>query len=71
MRELRRDLPNLEIGFSDHFVGIEEAVYAASFMGAVAIEKHFTLAHDFGPLRDHELSATPAELKELVERVKG
>lgn len=71
MRELRRDLPNSEIGFSDHFVGIDAAVYAAEVMGAVAIEKHFTLDHNFGPLRDHELSANPAELKELVQRVKG
>jgi sialic acid synthase SpsE len=70
MRELLLELPQVEIGFSDHFVGIDGAIHAA-YMGAVAIEKHFTLAHNFGPLRDHALSATPAELRELVERVKG
>lgn len=55
-------------GFSDHFIGIAHAVQAA-IMGAEYIEKHFTLKHDFGPLRDHALSATPDEMRRLIEEV--
>lgn len=70
--ELRRYLPmSVDIGFSDHFVGIEYAVEAVKNYGAVAIEKHFTLKHDFGDLRDHALSATPQEMRELVDRAKS
>lgn len=61
---------NLDIGYSDHTIGIEAAVELVS-LGAVAIEKHFTLSHDFGPLRDHKHAATPDELSRLVERVKN
>lgn len=61
-----------EVGYSDHTVGIYWPVRVATdaHLRARAIEKHFTLKHDFGPLRDHALSATPAEMKEMVERIK-
>lgn len=65
-----RETLGMEVGYSDHTVGIESAVFAAHALGAVVIEKHFTLAHDFGPLRDHQLSATPEELSYLVSRIK-
>ena len=39
-------------------------------LGARVIEKHFTLAHDHSEFRDHQLSADPAELKMLVERIR-
>lgn len=65
-----RDWTGLPTGFSDHTIGIEAAVSAVVDAQAVVIEKHFTKAHDFGPLRDHVLAATPEEMKELVRRVK-
>ena len=37
------------------------------YVRARAIEKHFTLSHDYGILRDHKLAATPKEFKEMVE----
>lgn len=61
----------LPAGFSDHTIGIENAITAVKQAHAIAIEKHFTLSHDFGPLRDHQLAATPSELKALVEAVKS
>jgi len=61
-----KDMFGGRIGFSDHFVGIDTAKEAIR-RGAVIVEKHFTLSHDFGPLRDHKLSATPDELKDLIE----
>jgi N,N'-diacetyllegionaminate synthase len=65
-----REWTGKPVGYSDHTIGIEAAVAAVKSAGAVAIEKHFTKAHDFGPLRDHALAATPEELKELVKAVK-
>jgi sialic acid synthase SpsE len=68
---LRRPVGGL--GYSDHTVGIYWAVRMATHpqVRACVVEKHFTLAHDFGPLRDHRLSATPEEMKEMIERIKS
>jgi len=63
----RLDCP---VGYSDHTVGIEAAVLAAA-LGAAIVEKHFTLDHAFSDFRDHQLSADPAEMRQLVERVRG
>ena len=65
-----RELLKIDVGYSDHTIGIKACVEAARMRNAVAVEKHFTLSHDFGPLRDHQLSATPKELSEMVERIK-
>ena len=43
---------------------------AAVACGARILEKHFTLRHDLSDFRDHQLSADPAEMTELVERVR-
>lgn len=56
------------IGYSDHTLGIEACVLAA-MLGAAILEKHVTLAHDFSDFRDHQLSATPDELRGLVAAV--
>ena len=56
------------IGYSDHTIGVD-ACLAAVALGARILEKHFTLRHDFSDFRDHQLSAEPAELQELVRRV--
>lgn len=60
---------NRPVGYSDHTIGIDACIEAAA-LGAIVIEKHFTLAHDFGPLRDHQLSATPEEFKKLIQEVR-
>jgi N,N'-diacetyllegionaminate synthase len=56
------------IGYSDHALGLEAAV-AAVGVGARIVEKHLTLRHDFSDFRDHQLSAEPHELRELVELI--
>jgi len=65
---LRRAL-GVPIGYSDHTLGIDAAVYAA-VLGAVVIEKHFTLDKHYSDFRDHQLSADPAEMRTLVDRVR-
>lgn len=68
INDLKEQFPNVSIGFSDHSVGYVAAVGAA-ILGASLIEKHFTLDKNFaGP--DHKASATPEELKALVENVR-
>lgn len=63
-----KDQFDIEVGYSDHTRGIEVPI-AAVAMGAVVIEKHFTLDCNMdGP--DHKASLEPAELKAMVEAVR-
>ncbi|MDO8599759.1 MAG: N-acetylneuraminate synthase family protein [bacterium] len=62
--------PSCTIGYSDHVTGVDAAVAAAA-IGARIIEKHFTLDHHTSDFRDHQLSADPEELRELVARVRA
>ena len=62
----RYDVP---VGYSDHSEGWQAAVQAVS-LGAVMIEKHFTLSRDL-PGPDHWFSATPEEMAELVRQVRA
>ena len=60
---------NVEIGYSDHTIGIEVPI-AAVAMGAKVIEKHFTLDKNMdGP--DHKASLEPSELKEMVKAIRN
>ena len=56
----------LPVGFSDHTVG-SDAAAAATAMGAIVIEKHFTSDRTL-PGPDHAMSADPGEMTELTER---
>ena len=59
----------LPVGYSDHTLGIEVAI-AAVAMGAVIIEKHFTLDHTLeGP--DHKASLEPLALKQMVQSIRN
>lgn len=58
-----------EVGYSDHTVGIEVPI-AAVALGAVVIEKHFTLDRKMkGP--DHKASLEPPELKAMVSAIRN
>jgi len=63
-----RDAFNVKVGYSDHTQVIEVPI-AAVAMGAVVIEKHFTLdcAMD-GP--DHKASLEPEQLKAMVNGIR-
>lgn len=58
--EMLRDTFGLPVGFSDHTIGVELPL-AAIALGAVVIEKHFTLDKTL-PGWDHAVSADPAEM---------
>jgi sialic acid synthase SpsE len=65
--EYLNDRYSLPIGFSDHTLGSQVPIAAAS-IGAVVIEKHFTNDNNRdGP--DHRFSATPEILKDIAEGV--
>lgn len=58
------DALDVEIGFSDHTLGLAVAIAAAA-LGASLIEKHLTLDRT-APGPDHAASLEPGELAELV-----
>lgn len=59
----------VNIGYSDHTVGIEVPI-AAVALGAKVIEKHFTLDKTMeGP--DHRASLNPVELKNMVTAIRN
>jgi len=68
INDLKEHFPNVAVGFSDHSVGYVAAV-GATILGVSLIEKHFTLDKNM-PGPDHKASATPEELKALVENVR-
>lgn len=57
------------VGWSDHSLG-NTAALAAVALGARIVEKHFTLEDVRSDFRDHALSATPSQMRELVEAVE-
>jgi N-acetylneuraminate synthase len=58
----------LQVGYSDHTQGIGVPI-AAVALGAVVIEKHFTLNREL-PGPDHKASLEPHELKEMVTGIR-
>lgn len=59
----------VEVGYSDHTLGIEVPV-AAVAMGAKVIEKHFTLDQTL-PGPDHRASLEPEELTQMVRAIRN
>jgi N-acetylneuraminate synthase/N,N'-diacetyllegionaminate synthase len=59
----------VEIGYSDHTLGIEVPI-AAVALGAKVIEKHFTLDRNL-PGPDHRASLEPLELKAMVKAIRN
>lgn len=63
-----RDLFDVEVGLSDHTLGVGVAI-ASIALGATVIEKHFTLDRSEGGV-DSDFSMEPAEFKLLVVESK-
>ncbi|WP_342508885.1 pseudaminic acid synthase [Sporosarcina sp. FSL K6-2383] len=63
-----RELFDLEVGLSDHTMGVGTSI-AAVTLGATVIEKHFTISRAEGGV-DAAFSMEPHELKLLVEETE-
>lgn len=68
MNTIAREL-NAPVGYSDHTLGFEVPV-AAVALGAVVIEKHFTLDRTL-PGPDHAASLEPEELAAMVAAIRN
>ena len=66
---LLKEKLNCIIGYSDHTLGTIACETSASF-GVKIIEKHFTLSKKNRVFRDHNLSATPAELEKMIKKIR-
>jgi N,N'-diacetyllegionaminate synthase len=63
-----RNIFKLNIGFSDHSLGVYASI-AAVALGAKVIEKHLTLSKNLkGP--DHKASLDPSEFKVMVQGIR-
>ena len=59
---------NIQIGYSDHTLGIEVSL-AAVALGAKVVEKHITLdVNSYGP--DHKSSLEPKEFRRMVDGIR-
>lgn len=64
MQTLAAVFPGMDVGYSDHTLGIDIPI-AAVALGAKVIEKHFTLDKGMsGP--DHSMSLEPGALRQMV-----
>lgn len=64
-----RDTFGVAVGYSDHTRGIEVAI-AAVALGAVVVEKHFTLDRTL-PGPDHKASLEPDEFNAMVRAIRN
>ena len=65
IQHLKEEFPNLEVGLSDHSLGISISIGAVA-VGANIIEKHFTKSRSW-PGPDNPFSIEPSELTELIK----
>ena len=63
-----RDAFNVQVGISDHSMGVGVSVAAVAF-GATFVEKHFTLSRAEGGI-DSAFSLEPHELRQLVDETE-
>jgi N,N'-diacetyllegionaminate synthase len=68
MHQIAKEL-QVKVGYSDHTLGIEVPI-AAVALGAVVIEKHFTISRNL-PGPDHAASLEPDELKAMVSGIRN
>jgi len=62
MKKLRSIWP--DVGYSDHTFGVG-AIIRAAHLGAVLVEKHFTITPGAGG--DHDFAVTPQQMQTLIE----
>jgi len=65
IKTLKKEFPKYPIGISDHTLGVFPSLVAVA-MGAVFVEKHYTVDKSLPESADHWLSVDPEELEEIV-----
>lgn len=68
MLDIAKYFPDYPIGYSDHTLGIDADILAAA-LGAIIIEKHFSLDRNM-PGPDQKNSLEPKEFKKMVKQVR-
>jgi len=69
IQSLQEAFPHLDVGYSDHTLGMEACLAAAS-LGARVIEKHLTLNKQCAEGTDHLLSLEPVEFRSMVDAIR-
>ncbi len=69
MLHMKAAFPDVPVGLSDHTLGIA-VPQAAVALGAVAVEKHYTVDKTLGVSADHYLSVDHHELKQMMEAIR-
>jgi len=64
-----REALGCTVGYSDHTLGIEAAAVSVA-LGARVVEKHFTVDKHYSKFRDHQLSADPNDMAQLVRKIR-
>ena len=60
-----KSIPNIDVGYSDHTEG-DEALLTAYILEATVLEFHFTDNRENKEFRDHKVSLTKEEVKQLI-----
>jgi N,N'-diacetyllegionaminate synthase len=69
IKKIQSTFQDVIVGYSDHTIGIKASVYAVA-AGARIIEKHFTINKQFSDFRDHQLSADPQDMRQLINDIR-
>ena len=69
MNRIRMAFPEVPVGYSDHTIGITIPTMSVA-MGAVTVEKHFTVDNSLPDSPDHKLSATPELMEKMVNEIR-
>jgi sialic acid synthase SpsE len=69
MQKIQEIFPDIPVGYSDHTFGVTIPAMSVA-MGAVSVEKHFTIDNKLPDSPDHKLSANPQELADMVKMIR-
>ena len=69
MQKIQAFFPEIPVGYSDHTIGIDIPI-ASVAMGALSVEKHFTIDKKLPNSPDHKLSVDTNELKKMVNIIR-
>ncbi|MEE9180640.1 MAG: N-acetylneuraminate synthase family protein [Vicinamibacteria bacterium] len=70
MLHLKAAFPDIPVGLSDHSLGIA-VPQAAVALGAVAVEKHYTVDKTLPGSPDHHLSVDPKDLRQMMDAIRA